>query len=234
VLSVSELSVSYGPITALAGVSLEVKAGELACVLGANGAGKSTLLRAISGQAPRRSGAVSLAGRPLHNLSAVQIAQAGVVHCPEGRRLFTSLTVEENLRLGASRLRVGWSALRDDLDFLTDLFPILGQRWRQRTETLSGGEQQMVAIARSVIGRPQVLLLDEPTLGLAPQMVKALMRALPVIVSRGVSLLLVEQNARVALAVSERGYVLADGRVIAAGQRAELRDYLERRGGYLG
>ncbi len=233
-LAVERLWVRYGPIAALRDVTLEVREGEITCLLGPNGAGKTTLVRAISGLVPVTAGAVRFRGRPIQGLDAIGIARAGIVQCPEGRRLFGSLTVEENLALGASRLGLPFSALRDDVDFLCGLFPVLRDRWRQRASTLSGGEQQIVAVARSVVARPQVLLLDEPALGLAPKLVRQLFRVLPSIAARGTSILLVEQNAHAALAVVEGSYLIRNGSMELHLPAREMREHLERNTGYLG
>ncbi|MBI2808715.1 MAG: ABC transporter ATP-binding protein [Planctomycetes bacterium] len=233
-LSVNNLTVSYGPVQALDDVSLNVALGELVCVLGPNSAGKSTLLRAISGQVAIHRGVIAYKDLMLHCTSAIEVARAGVIQCPEGRRLFTQLTVEENLHLGAARLGISFRHFHQDLDFLTSLFPVLRQRWHQKAGTLSGGEQQMVAIARSVIARPDVLLLDEPTLGLAPKVVGALMQTLPAIAERRVAVLVVEQNARAVLRVASRGYILIGGRLRHAGTTQQLQQFLHENAGYLG
>lgn len=233
-LAVEHLWVQYGPIAALQDVSLEIRDGEITCLLGPNGAGKTTLVRAISGQVPVAAGTIRFGGRPIDGMGTVRIAWAGIVQCPEGRRLFASLTVEENLAIGASRLRLPFSALCEDVDFLCSVFPVLRDRWRQRAGTLSGGEQQVVAIARSVIARPLVLLLDEPALGLAPKLVRQLFSVLPSLANRGMSILLVEQNAHAALAVAGRGYLLRNGSIELHLSAREMREYLRRNTGYLG
>ena len=235
-LSVRDLSVSFGPIVALRRVSIEVHEQEIVCVLGPNGAGKSTLLRAISGLVPASRGRITFDGRSISGFSPARIARAGLVQCPEGRRLFHDLTVEENLRLGAISRRgmIKRSDADDDMAFVVELFPLLAKRQDQKTGTLSGGEQQMVALARGVLARPRVLLLDEPSIGLAPSLVERLFQAIPRIAARGPALLLVEQNARSALAVAGRGYVLRAGQVTATGDACGLAHYLESTDGYLG
>ena len=226
-LSVRELSARYGVIEALDRVSIFLESGEVVCVLGANGAGKSTLIRAISGQIAHYDGGIHFDGKSLRDLSPVEIARLGVVQCPEGRELFENLTVEENLRLGAARREVKFSSLQADLDFLCALFPLLRERWRQRCQTLSGGEKQMVALARSIIASPRLLLLDEPSLGLAPSLVGEVYRSIPKLVQSGVTVLLVEQNAETALSVSDRGYIFGAGCVTFQGDRQGLKTLLE-------
>lgn len=234
-LRVHDLSVFYGPIRALDSVSLTVAEGEIVCVLGANGAGKSTLLRAISGQVRAHQGCVELDGRRLDRMGPVEIVRrCGVVQCPEGRQLFQRLTVAENLELGATRRGLPLRRLRSDLEFLTGLFPVIGQRLGQRAGTLSGGEQQMVAVARSVLARPRLLLLDEPALGLSPRLSRELFQAFPEIAARGSALLLVEQNANAALGVARRGYLLDRGRSAVSSDSATLGLRLQESGGYLG
>jgi len=234
VLEIENLCVDYGPIQALKGPSLQVAPQEIVCVLGANGAGKSTLIRAISGQVKIKSGGIKWDGSPLPLLSPARIVELGIIQCPEGRQLFNTLTVEENIRLGATRLHTPFHKLKDDLEFLTTLFPIIGRRWKQKAGTLSGGEQQMVAIARSVIARPRLLLLDEPALGLAPKLVRQLFKTLPQIMARGPALIIVEQNARVALDIAQRGYVLQLGQIVAEGEASTVAQYLDEHEGYLG
>lgn len=231
-LSVRDLRVRYGAVEALRGVTLEVSAGEITAVLGENGAGKSSLVRAISGQVAA-SGEVVLDGRPLLGLSPVEIVCLGVVQCPEGRQLFSSLTVGENIRLGATRLGLPLHDLRQDLDRVFELFPVVRERWQQPAGTLSGGEQQMVAIARALVARPRLVLVDEPSLGLSPLLVERLFGRLADIARLGVGVLLVDQNARAALGVAARAYVLRTGQVLLAGASAELRQALEGRDGYL-
>jgi len=222
VLKVEDLSVSYGPIRALHGVSLRVNGGEIVAVLGQNGAGKSTLLRSLAGLVSAQRGRVTLADEVLSGRSAVERVRRGVVLCPEGRQLFASLTVGENVRLGATRRRVSWRRLSSEVDHLVQLFPVVESRWRQKAGTLSGGEQQMVALARSLIAAPRLLLLDEPTLGLAPLAAKSVMETLPLIAESGVAVLLVEQNQRAATSVSHRGYALQAGKISAQDDACSL------------
>jgi branched-chain amino acid transport system ATP-binding protein len=217
-LALQGLHVRYGPVVALKGID----EGEAVALLGANGAGKSTTLRAISGIVRPREGAVRYRGRPIHQLDPGDIVELGVAHCPEGRRVFAGMTVLENLRLGAGRRR-DEGGIREDLERMTELFPVLGERRQQRAGTLSGGEQQMLAIARALMSRPRLLLLDEPSLGLAPLLVKTIFETLAELKRQGVTLLLVEQNARVALDLVDRALVLRTGNVAASGSAEELK-----------
>ncbi len=220
-LALEGLAVSYGPVAALKGIDVRLEEGEAVALLGANGAGKSTTLRTISGINRPRRGSVRYRGRDIARLDPGQIVAAGVAHCPEGRRVFAGMTVLENLRLGASR-RTDEAGVREDIARMTELFPVLGERRSQRAGTLSGGEQQMLAIARSLMSRPRLLLLDEPSLGLAPLLVRTIFRTLAALKEQGVTLLLVEQNARAALALVDRAYVLRTGLVVASGDAEEL------------
>ncbi len=220
-LRLDALAVNYGPVAALKGVDLRVEEGESVALLGANGAGKSTTLRTVSGIIRPRRGSVRLQGRDISRLGPGEIVQAGVAHCPEGRRVFAGMSVLENLRLGASRRR-DEGAVRADLARMSELFPVLGERRHQRAGTLSGGEQQMLAIARSLMSRPRLLLLDEPSLGLAPLLVRAIFHTLRELKAEGVTILLVEQNARAALSLVDRAYVLRTGTVVASGTADEL------------
>jgi branched-chain amino acid transport system ATP-binding protein len=221
-LALQGLQVRYGPVAALKGIDLAIDEGEAVALLGANGAGKSTTLRTISGIVRPRDGTVRYRGRPIHQLDPGDIVELGVAHCPEGRRVFAGMTVQENLRLGAGRRR-DEGGIREDLGRMTELFPVLGERRQQRAGTLSGGEQQMLAIARALMSRPRLLLLDEPSLGLAPLLVKTIFETLAELKRQGVTLLLVEQNARVALDLVDRALVLRTGNVAAAGSAEELK-----------
>ncbi len=231
-LQVRDLSVSFGPIHALCGVSVQIADNQVVCVLGANGAGKSTLIRAISGQVPIGAGNIELDGVGLSGLTVEEVTRLGVVQCPEGRQLFEKLTVAENLRVGTTRLRLPWKGMNDDLEFIVELFPIIRERWNQLALTLSGGEQQMVALARSVIARPRFLMLDEPSLGLSPKLAGQVFETIPKIAGRGVTILLAEQNARAALKVASHGYVFGSGKLVCKGDSPELRSFLEKAGGY--
>jgi branched-chain amino acid transport system ATP-binding protein len=211
-LEVEGLDVYYGAVHALKGLSLHAASGEIVTLIGANGAGKSTLLRTISGLVPARAGTLRFDGKDLTRVPAHEIVGLGISQAPEGRMVFANLTVEDNLELGAYR-RKDRPAIRADRDQVFQLFPRLLERRRQPAGTLSGGEQQMLAIGRAVMSRPRLLLLDEPSLGLAPLLVREIFKTIREINQRGVTVLLVEQNAHMALSVAGRGYVLETGRV---------------------
>jgi ABC-type branched-subunit amino acid transport system ATPase component len=230
-LSVEGVETSYGSIKALHGVSFEVPEGEIVAVLGANGAGKSTLLHTISGLLRPDAGHIYLAGTEITRLAPAKIVASGVCHAPEGRRLFPTLTVEDNLLLASPRLRRRSSP---DLAFVYDLFPQLASRRRQTCGTLSGGEQQMVAIGRALMGKPRLLLLDEPSMGLAPLLVEHIFEALAKLNQQGITMLMVEQNAEMALAIAHRAVVLQTGSVVLSGVATELRDQDAVRECYLG
>jgi branched-chain amino acid transport system ATP-binding protein len=232
-LEVNELQAAYGPITALHGVSLDVEEGELVAVIGANGAGKTTLLMAVSGIVPVRGGAVLYRGRPVHGLPPHEIVRLGIGQCPEGRRIFPRLTVRENLELGGFTQRDQWQVRRDIAE-ACELFPVLGTRMAQLAGTLSGGEQQMLALARALVGRPKLLLLDEPSLGLAPLVVRQVFDVIGSLGGRGIAVVLVEQNARAALALAARAWVLETGRVTLTGTGVELAADPRVRAAYLG
>jgi branched-chain amino acid transport system ATP-binding protein len=220
-LEVESLSVWYGPVQALRGISLRVDDGEVVALIGSNGAGKSTTLRTVSGLLKPRSGSVCFDGRSIAGGAPHAISRMGVVHVPEGRGIFDNLTVEENLALGSYFARDAALAKRTR-DHALALFPILSQRLKQPSGTLSGGEQQMLALARALIARPRLLLLDEPSLGLAPRIVQAIFRVLAEINREGTTILLVEQNARLALRLSHRAYVLETGQIQVQGSSREL------------
>jgi branched-chain amino acid transport system ATP-binding protein len=231
-LELTDVHVYYGAIHALHGVSLHVEAGEIVTLIGANGAGKSTTLRAVSGLLRPRSGSIRFDGTDLTRLSPDRIVRHGLCHVPEGRRVFPNLTVRENLEMGAYTRRD--RAVRDDLEQVLTTFGRLRERLRQPAGTLSGGEQQMLAIGRALMGRPRLLLLDEPSLGLAPFMVQEIFRILRGINDGGATLLLVEQNAHMALTLARRGYVLETGRVVLADTGPNLLANPEVRRAYLG
>ncbi len=220
ILEIKDLHVSYGAIKALNGISLSIGEGEIVSVIGSNGAGKSTLMQAIMGTVPRDSGEIFLKNEPLARKS-FQVINKGITLTPEGRQVFAPLTVFENLMMGAfsrkDRHKIG-----EDINRVFSLFPILKERHKQYAGTLSGGEQQMLAIARSLMSRPKILLLDEPSLGLAPIIIKSIFKELKRINSEGVTIFLVEQNARQALKLSNRGYVLQTGEIILEGDSREL------------
>jgi branched-chain amino acid transport system ATP-binding protein len=232
-LEVQDLHVSYGAITALRGVSLAVGQGEVVALIGANGAGKTSTLRAISGMLKPRSGRIRLATQEIQGLKSNLLVPKGMAHAPEGRGIFLNLTVMENLELGAY-LRRDTPEIKKDLEYVFGLFPRLRERMRQQAGTLSGGEQQMLSISRALMSRPKLLLLDEPSLGLAPQVVETIFRILREVNARGVSILLVEQNAHLALNLAHFGYVLETGEVVMQGQGKALLAAPEIRRAYLG
>jgi branched-chain amino acid transport system ATP-binding protein len=233
-LSVEGLSVAYGAITGVEDVSLSVGEGEIVTVIGANGAGKSTLLRAIAGlQRPRR-GSITLDGRPLAGLAPGEVRRLGISLVPEGRQMWPALTVEEHLRLGLYTRRRERTRHRERIDEMYALFPVLAERRRQPAGSLSGGEQQMVAIARALVAAPRLVLLDEPTLGLAPVVLDRITETLRALRERGTTMLLVEQNARFAFALADRGYVLEVGRVTLEGDRDQLAGSEQLIDAYLG
>jgi branched-chain amino acid transport system ATP-binding protein len=232
-LSIRDLVVHYGVIRALSGISLEVPRGKIVALIGANGAGKSTTLRAISGLLRPTSGAIEFQGRSIAGLPSHEIVAKGVAQAPEGRGIFLNLTVKENLDLGAY-LRRDRSGVDADRERAYALFPILKERSAQVSGTLSGGEQQMLAVGRALMSRPTLLLLDEPSLGLAPQFVDRIFQVIQEINEAGVSLLLVEQNANMALQVSHHAYVLETGAIVMKGSGRELLESPEVRRAYLG
>ncbi len=233
-LKISDLHIYYGSIQALKGISLDVAKGEIVSVLGANGAGKSTLLRAISGLVPVRKGEMLFREKSLKKTEAYRIVIDGISHVPEGRRVFSTLSVEENLNLGAFNRRGNPKLVSERKDRAYDLFPILNKRKSQLAGTLSGGEQQMLAIGRGLMSDPQLLLLDEPSLGLAPLLVRQIFKIVKEINEQGVAILLVEQNARKALAISQRGYVLETGKITISGLSSELKNNKKVQEAYLG
>jgi branched-chain amino acid transport system ATP-binding protein len=223
----------YGDVTAVRAVSLEVRAGEIVALIGSNGAGKTTTLRAISGLLPLRQGTVDLDGRRISGLGSAAIVAAGIAHVPEGRQLFPTMTVQENLELGA-RTAEGRARRGETLARVFELFPRLSERQRQLAGTLSGGEQQMVAIGRALMARPRLLMLDEPSLGLAPVVVGSIFANLTAINRGGLTILLVEQNVLRALRLSHRAYVLENGTITLAGASATLLADERIRRAYLG
>jgi len=232
-LRLESVEAGYGPVRCLQGVSLEVSDGEIVALLGANGAGKTTTLMAISGLVPIRGGDVTFRGKTLRGMAAADIVAQGISHVPEGRRILPRLTVLENLSLGAY-LRRDRSAIEQDVERVFGLFPILASRRRQLAGTLSGGEQQMLAIARGLMARPTLLLLDEPSLGLAPKLVVTIFDTIRRINQEGVTLLLVEQNAHLSLQIAHRGYVLETGRIVLTDAAARLADNPHVKAAYLG
>lgn len=232
-LQIDSVHVSYGSIRALQGVSLEVPPGRIVTLLGANGSGKTTTLRTISGLLAPFKGAVRFEGRPIQGWFPERIVRLGISHVPEGRQVFGEFTVFENLKIGAF-LRRDLAGIRDDIDRVFTLFPRLRERTAQPAETLSGGEQQMLSIGRALMARPRLLLLDEPSLGLAPIVVDEIVRILRAINDGGTTLLLVEQNSEIALSISHYAYVLETGRVAFEGRSVELLDNDRIRRTYLG
>jgi len=220
-LRVDGIEVGYGDLTAVGDVSLEVREGEVVALIGANGAGKTTTLRAVSGLLPLRRGRIEFEGQRLDGLTSAQIVARGIAHVPEGRQLFPTMTVRENLELGA-RTRAARAARVETLERVFELFPRLRERSVQLAGTLSGGEQQMCAIGRGLMSRPRLLMLDEPSLGLAPVLVKAIFEDLGRINGQGLTVLLVEQNVLRSLHLAHRGYVLENGRMTLSGPRDDL------------
>lgn len=233
-LELREVRSSIGKHEVIHGVSLRVEEGELVCLLGANGAGKSTLFRTISGIIKPRSGEILFRGEPIHRMRPDRIVRMGISLCPEGRRLFPRLSVKKNLMMGAYTRYRDREEVRRSFREVFELFPILEERLDQHAGTMSGGEQQMLAIARALMARPRLLMLDEPSLGLAPLVVKRIMETIQEINRRGVTVLLSEQNAAMALSISHRGYVLENGRIVLEGTSRELMDNEEVKRAYLG
>lgn len=232
-LNVSNLSVSYGAIEAIRNCSLRVEQGEIVTLIGGNGAGKSTMLRTISGLLTPKQGTIQFEGKEIQGQPPHRIAQSGLVHVPEGRGIFANLTVEENLQLGAYS-RSDHAEIRKDRERALELFPRVSERLKQAAGTLSGGEQQMVAIARAMLSRPRLLMLDEPSLGLAPQIVQTIFQVIREINNSGTTILLVEQNAAMALKVAHRAYVIEVGSIEMEGLASELASSDEVRKAYLG
>jgi branched-chain amino acid transport system ATP-binding protein len=230
-LRVNDIHVYYGAIHALKGLSFSVERGELVTLLGANGAGKTTTLKTLSGLLRPARGSIDLEGNPLQKVEAHEIVRRGVAHVPEGRKVFPRFTVLENLKIGAYARSSGIDA---ELDFAFQMFPRLKERQKQYAGTLSGGEQQMLAIGRALMAKPKLLLLDEPSMGLAPKIVEQILENIRAINKSGVTVLLVEQNAAMALAISHRGYVLETGAVILEGAASELAGNDLVRQAYLG
>jgi branched-chain amino acid transport system ATP-binding protein len=232
-LEVDGIDVFYGAVHALKGVSLRAEAGEIVTLIGANGAGKTTLLRTLSGLIPARAGRIRFDGRDITRTPPHEIVALGVSHAPEGRLVFANLTVEDNLELGAYR-RKDRAGITGDRDEAFRLFPRLAERRKQSAGTLSGGEQQMLAIARALMSRPRLLLLDEPSLGLAPLLVREIFKRIREINQAGVTVLLVEQNAHMALSIARRGYVLETGHVRLEDEASRLLQNEEVKRAYLG
>jgi branched-chain amino acid transport system ATP-binding protein len=232
-LKVNDINVFYGNIQALKGISLEVKEGEIVTLIGANGAGKSTLLKTLSGLLKPKSGIIEYLGGTISGMAPQAIVKAGISHVPEGRRVFSNMSVEENLELGAYT-RKDTSGIRKDMEMVYELFPRLLERRKQLSGTLSGGEQQMLAMGRAIMAKPKLLLLDEPSMGLAPLMVTQIFNIIQQINQTGTTVLLVEQNANMALSIANRAYVIETGRIQIAGTAAELSASEEIKKAYLG
>ncbi|MQY29799.1 ABC transporter ATP-binding protein [Nocardia aurantia] len=231
-LQVEDLHVAYGAVTAVKGISFEVDAGEIVTLIGANGAGKTTTLRTLSGLQRPEAGTIRFDGRPIHGRPAHEIVALGLAHSPEGRHVFRDLTIEDNLRLGAFLRRD--REIDADIAHVYEMFPILGERRTQAAGTLSGGEQQMLAIGRALLSRPKLLMLDEPSLGLSPLMSARILETVDSLRAAGTTILLVEQNAHAALSLADRGYVLEIGRITVSGSGTELLADTRVRSAYLG
>jgi len=232
-LSLRKLAVSYGGIQAVKGIDLEVGDGELVCLIGANGAGKTTTLKGICGLLPVKSGSIHYAGSDVTGKPAYQLVQRGLAMVPEGRGVFGALTIEENLAMGAY-IRNDTAGIKADVERVFELFPRLRERRRQTAGTLSGGEQQMLAMGRAMMSRPKLLLLDEPSMGLAPLMVQKVFETIMTVSAEGVTILLIEQNAKLALEVSRRGYVMESGEITLEGSAKSLLHDPKVRAAYLG
>jgi branched-chain amino acid transport system ATP-binding protein len=235
-LRIRNLKCFYGRIMAVKGVSLSVNAGEIICLIGANGSGKSTLLSAVCGLLPSWTGNIDFEKKSLRGMEPPAVVRSGISLVPEGRLIFQPLSVLDNLKLGAYTMykKKAGAAVEEDLESAMNLFPILRERWRQPAGTLSGGEQQMLAIARALMARPRLLLLDEPSMGLAPMVVEKILEVIALLRSRGLTIVLVEQNALAALEVSDRGYVFETGSVVLQGEACELLADKDVKRAYLG
>ena len=232
-LVLEDIHTYYGNIHALKGVSCTIPTGSIACLIGANGAGKSTTLLTIFGVQPAVRGEILFKGRPIHHLRPEQVAALGISQTPEGRQIFPRMTALENLEMGAF-LRTDKEAIAEDMEWVFSLFPVLKERTRQLGGTLSGGEQQMLAIGRGLMSRPELLLLDEPSLGLAPKLVEKIFETILEINNRGVTIFLVEQNAHMALSISDTGYVMETGRIVLTDKAEALLQNEKVKKAYLG
>jgi len=233
-LEFQDIHTYYGSVHALKGISLEVEEGEIVTLLGANGAGKTTTLNTISGLLPPREGQIVFEGQVINGVPAHEIVRLGICQAPEGRKVFSTLTVQENLNMGAYSLGNDRNAIEENRRMVFELFPRLEERKNQVAGTLSGGEQQMLSIGRALMARPKLLMLDEPSLGLAPMLVRAIFETIKEINEGGVTILLVEQNARAALRLADKGYVLETGRIVLSGTAEELMRDERVRKAYLG
>ncbi|MGB9729343.1 MAG: ABC transporter ATP-binding protein [Thermoprotei archaeon] len=232
-LDVKNLECSYGETQILWGISLEVNKGEIVCLLGSNGAGKTTTLRAISGIIPLKNGIIKFMDEDITHLESYKRVERGIVHIPEGRGLFSNLTVFENLK-AAAYIKSAREHFKDSLEIVYNLFPVLKERQKQLAKTLSGGEQQMLAIARGLILRPKLLMLDEPSLGLAPKIVVSILKLIKQLKDQGYTILLVEQNVRQALQIGDRAYIIETGRISKSGTTKELLEDSDVKKAYLG
>ena len=232
-LDIKNLSVSYGAIDAVKGISLHVDDGEIVSLIGANGAGKTTTLHTITGLVPAKSGSIVFNGQDLLKTKANKIVTLGMAHVPEGRHVFTRMSVQENLEMGAYSLK-DTSHVAEDLDKVYTYFPRLKERRRQLAGTLSGGEQQMVSMGRAIMSRPNTILMDEPSMGLSPKLVKEIFRIIEKLHDEGITVLLVEQNAKMALSIADRAYVLETGRITMEGKASDLLHDEKVRKAYLG
>lgn len=233
-LNVENLNIYYGNIHAVKGVNLIVNEGEVVCLIGANGAGKTTTLQAISGLLPIKNGSVSFQGRNITKVKSHEITNMGIAQVPEGRRIFANLSVEDNLELGAYHVDGTKEDEEAHMERIYELFPVLKERKKQKAGTLSGGEQQMLSMGRALMTKPRLLLLDEPSMGLSPLFVDKIFETIEILKAEGRTILLVEQNANLALKVSDRGYVLETGKVVKEGLSSELRDDPSVKTAYLG
>lgn len=233
-LKVDNLNVYYGNIHALKGISLEVGQGELVSLIGANGAGKTTTLQAISGLLPVKAGDISFKNNSILKLKAYKRTRMGIAQVPEGRRVFAGISVEDNLMLGGVSVNATNEDDKKELDIIYDLFPVLKERRKQKAGTLSGGEQQMLAMGRALMTRPKVLLLDEPSMGLSPLFVEKIFETIKILKEEGRTILLVEQNAKLALDIADRGYVIETGKIVKEGNAKELKNDPDVKAAYLG
>jgi branched-chain amino acid transport system ATP-binding protein len=234
ILEVRDLRVAYGKIEAVKGISFSVEPGEVVTLIGSNGAGKTTTLRTISGLIAPKSGAVAFKGKRIDGMAAHKILQLGLAHSPEGRRVFAAMSVQENLMLGAYARTDGAAEVQKDLERAYEMFPILSERRNQSAGTFSGGEQQMLAMGRALMSRPEMLMLDEPSMGLSPIMMQKIMSTITELRSQGTTILLVEQNAQAALSLADQGHVLEVGAIVVSGPGQELLTNDEVRKAYLG
>ncbi|MFD7787430.1 ABC transporter ATP-binding protein [Streptomyces nojiriensis] len=232
-LKVEDLKVAYGKIEAVKGISFEVNEGEIVCLVGTNGAGKTTTLRTLSGLIKPKSGSITFDGQPLAAVPAHKIVSLGLAHSPEGRHIFPRLTIAENLQLGAF-LRTDKEGIEQDVQRAYEMFPILGERRKQAAGTLSGGEQQMLAMGRALMSRPKLLMLDEPSMGLSPLMMQKIMATIKDLKATGMTILLVEQNAQAALSLSDSAHVMEIGKIVLSGTGRDLLHNEDVRKAYLG